>query len=296
MRILKLSIPKYQVSKEKAEKYILALCKKLNIQMSNKKGLRCSISISNGSNKTEVNFPEEIAAVRKTGKALKLQNMVDSNDKFLNTPVSLAVLGSVSGLSFDLRSSYGSHTTKVGFPGCIEAPEISFSEDIDFYRKEAVRFFNGDDYQQFARAYRGCLQSCISLVDCFIHRYTFHVKEMIPSTKEYKNTAILDSRSSIEDRLNAWITTFAAHKIDEYSASKNRHMFFELKKERNKIVHAAYPSVGYGVRDIVRHLNNVPHGVGGFLSELRGYTGFTENIGFIQQIRTLAKIRILNNT
>jgi len=292
---LKLSIPEYQVGKKKAEKYVLALCKKLNIQMSSRKGLMCTIVITDGDSKTKINFPEEIATVRKTGKGLTLQNMLDSKDKFLNTPVSMAILGSVPGVSFDMSSNYGSHTTKVGFPGCIEAPEISFTEDIDFYRKEAVRSFNEDDYQQFARAYRGCLQSCISLMDCFINRYTFHIKEMIPSTKEYENTSVLDSKKSIEDRLDAWITTFAAHKSNEYKASKNRHMFFELKKERNKIVHAAHPSVGYGVKDIVKHLNNVPAGVGGFLSELRSYTGFTENIGFIRQLKTLAKIQVIKN-
>ena len=292
---MKLSIQEIYVGAEKAEKYVLQLCKELNIPVQRKKDLRNIVRITSGENVTEINLQKEIEYVKKNGKANTLQMMLDSNDRFLNTPLSIGILGDDCGLKIEMNSKYGSHASSIQFPGVIEAPEISFADDITYFRREAVRTFNDNDLSGFSRSYRGFLQSSVSLIDCFLHRYTFHIKTMIPSTNEYSNTAVLDSRKSMEERLEAWMVTFAYHKIDEYKNSKQRSKFIELKNQRNNIVHPSNPSIPYGAKEVVKYLNYAQDGIGGLLSELRKYTGYSENIGFIQQIKTQPVIVMRKN-
>lgn len=289
---MKLSIPQFHVGTDKAEKYILQLCEELKIPTPKKRDRRKVFRITSGESVTEINFENEIEYVKKNGKANVLQMMLDANDRFLNTPLSLGILGDGCGIKMNLRSEYGGHTSSIQFPGVIEAPEVSFADDISYFRHEAVRTFNNNDLSGFSRSYRGFLQSGISLIDCFLHRYTFHVKNIIPSTEDYINTAIMDSRKPIEDRLDSWMVTFAAHKIDEYKNSKHRSKFIELKRQRNSIVHASNPSVPYGAKEVVKYLNYAQDGIGGFLAELRRYSGYSENIGFIRQIKTQPVINI----
>lgn len=253
------------------------------------------VKITTGNNVTEIDLEKEFQYIKKNGKALTLQMMLDQNDRFLNTPLSLGITGDDSGIKLKLTSTYGDHTSTIEFPGVIEAPEISFSDDISYFRREAVRTFNEDDLSGFSRSYRGFLQSAVSLVDCFLHRYTFHVKSLIPDTKEYINTEALDSRKSLEERLDAWMTTFAAHKIQEYKSSKQRSKFIELKDQRNRIVHPSNPSVPYEAKEVVKYLNYAQDGIGGLLSELRRYTGYSENIGFIRQVKTQPVISVTKN-
>lgn len=283
------------VGVEKAEKYILQLCKELNIPVHRKRDLHNTVKITSGENITEINLQNEIEYVKKNGKANTLQMMLDTNDRFLNTPLSIGVLGDDCGLKIEMSSKYGQHASSIQFPGVIEAPETSFADDITYFRREAVRTFNDSDLSGFSRSYRGFLQSGISLIDCFLHRYAFHVKTMIPSTDEYSNTAILDSRRSMEERLEAWMVTFAYHKMDEYKNSKQRSKFIELKSQRNNIVHPSNPSIPYGAKEVVKYLNYAQDGIGGLLSELRRYTGYSENIGFIRQIKTQPSIIMRKN-
>lgn len=288
---MKLTIPEFHVGREKAEKYVALLCKELNWPVPKGQEFGGIITVNNDQKETKIHLAKEVESVRKTGKADLLQMIFDSSDRFLNTPLSLGLTGDIPGLKVKIESNYGSHSSIVHFPGFIEPPETSFSQDIVFYRKQAVKSFNKEDLPGFARAYRGYLQSCVSLVECFIHRYTFHIKGMIPSMQEF-DTAILDSRSSIDDRLDAWMTTFAIHKMKDFKNSKSRSKFLELKNQRNAIVHPSYPSVPYGVKDVVKFLNYCQDGVGGLLGDLRRYAGYSENIGFIKQIRSQGEVRI----
>lgn len=289
---MKLLMPKFQVGKERSEKYVLRLCKDLKLPIRHRKDLKKVLTINN-SKRTKIKLRDEVSFVRQNGKANRLQQMFDANDRYLNTPVSMAMIGTDCGLKIQMNSNYGNHATNISFPGSMEAPEVSLSNDISHYRGEAVECFNSNDIHGFTRAYRAYLQCCVSLIDCFIYRYTFHVKELIPSTSEYQNTAILDSRKPIEERLEAWITTFATHKLDIFINSKQRSKFLELKKQRNEIIHPAQPCIGYSVKTVVKYLNYVQDGVGGLMAELRKYSGYSENIGFIRQIKTQAEIKIV---
>lgn len=121
----------------------------------------------------------------------------------------------------------------------------------------------------------------------------FHIRVLITSTKEYVNTEALDSRRPIEDRLDAWMQTFATHKMEDFKNSKTRSKFIELKMQRNSLVHPSQPTIPYEVKNVVKYLNFAQDGVGGLLSDLRRFSGYTENIGFIRQIKTEPEIRIL---
>jgi len=288
-------MPEFNLGTEKAEKYVLQLCRELDIPIKKRRDLNNTIRITSKENSTKINLQKEIEYTKKNGKALTLQIMLDSKDRFLNTPLSIGTTGDVGGLKLEMSSRYGEHISTAQCPGVIEAPEVSFAGDIAYFRRETVHTFNNNNLSGFSRSYRGYLQSSVSLIDCFLHRYTFHVKDMIPSTRKYINTEILDSRKPIEDRLEAWMMTFAYHKIDEYKNSKQRSKFIELKKQRNIIVHPSTPSIPYGVKEVVKYLNYAQEGIGGLLSELRKYTEHTENIGFIRQVTTQPAVIIRKN-
>jgi hypothetical protein len=190
-----------------------------------------------------------------------------------------------------VASNYGSHTTALDGDGYIEAPEVSFSDELALYRREAVNCFNSGDLIGFCRNYRAFLQSSVSLVECVLHRYTFHARELIPSMAFYENTAVLDSRVGLEARLEAWMQTFAAHKMEDFKQSASRSKFIELKEQRNQIVHPSSPTIGYSVKSVVKYMNFSQSGVGGLLHDLRQYSGDSTLIGFIQHVRTLPDIR-----
>jgi hypothetical protein len=238
-----------------------------------------------------VNLQNEVNAAMKNGRADILQLMHDQSDRYLSTPVSLGTITGNPKGGFKISSSYGAHTAALDGDGYIEAPEISYSDEIALYRRSAVKSFNDRDLISFCRHYRSFLQSSVSLVECVLHRYTFHVRALVPAMNFYDNTAILDSRVGLEARLDAWMQTFATHKLDEFKRSPSRSKFIELKEQRNQIVHPSLPTITYSVKDVVKYLNFAKEGVGGLLYELREHAGSSPNIGFISHVRTLPEIR-----
>lgn len=287
---VKLKIFDLHVEKEKAEKYLSTLCKKLGLNFPhNYKNATLSVQLEGET--VVISFPKELDSVMKRGRAMILQDLFDAKDRFLSSAISI---GSTSD-SLKFGSAYGNHASSISSPGIIEAPEQSFSRDICFYRKEVVLAFNNDDLEGYSRNYRSYLHSSVSLVECFLHRYSFHVKNVIPSMQQFENTRILDSRKPIEERIDAWMTTFATHKREELKKSNNRAKFIELKNQRNSIVHPQNPTVPYGLSEVIKFMNYAKDGIGGFLAELRRYSQESEYIGFIQQIKTLPDIRKSNS-
>ncbi|WP_421302639.1 hypothetical protein, partial [Aeromonas veronii] len=169
-----------RVGKEKAEKYVIQIWKELNLPKINKKYLYSEIIINQKlADAFIIDLKSEIDCVRKNGKANVLQQMLDQNDRFLSSPISISIMGDDTGVQFDLGSKYASYSENVKFPGGIESPETSFADDITHYRKEAYKAILSDDFSSLTRAYRSYLQCAVSLVDCFLHKYTFHVNELV---------------------------------------------------------------------------------------------------------------------
>ncbi|EII3117714.1 hypothetical protein HJ076_11370 [Vibrio parahaemolyticus] len=282
-----------RVGKDKAEKYILQIWRDLNLPKIPKKHLYKEVKVSQQEAAPfTIDLKSEIEFVRKNGKAKTLQQMLDQNDRFLSSPISIAIMGDDTGMKFDLGSQYANYSESVKFPGGIESPEVSFTDDITHYRKEAYKAILANDFSGLARAYRSYLQCAVSLVDCFLHKYTFHVNELVSNPSEYTNIATLNSQAPLEDRLDAWVTTFAAHKQKEFKSSKFRSKFIELKGNRNGIVHPTYPMYSYSVKEMVKFLNYAPDAIGGLLAQLRSFAETTENIGFIQQMKSEPLIQL----
>lgn len=293
-RAMKLHLPDIQVGREKATKYVSGLMEDLNLPIMRGKDMSREFKVDFNGKALAINPESEIASVMEKGKANILQFIFDSKDTFLNTPLTMGVICDVPGLKINMASNYGTHSSSCDAPGLIESPEVSFSEDIVFHRKSFVASFNSKNLIELARHYRGYLASSISLVDCFLFRYVFHIKNLIPSTADYENTKLLDSRMSIEERLDAWMTTFACHKKEEFLNSKERSKFIEIKNQRNLIVHPTHPTISYSVKDMVKYLNCAKDGVGGLLTILRQFSGYSENIGFIRRVYTMQPIYIEN--
>lgn len=285
---MKLVAYEFHLGKEKAEKYVISLCKNLKLPINKPKQLLENITIGTD----VINLKDEVNSVVRFGKAKLLQNLHDQNDRFLNSCLSLGFIEEC-GVKMSMTSNYGNWSANLNSSGLIESPELSLAEDLCFYQKKIITEFNNKNLAEFTRAYRGLLLASVSIIDCFINRHVYHIKTMIPSTKDYQNTATLDSRDSIESRLEAWMVTFATHKVEDFKKSKQRSKFIELKTQRNLIVHPSEPAITYKIEEVVKFTNYIQDGIGGLMSELRAYAGQTEYIGFIQQIKTMPKIRII---
>jgi hypothetical protein len=284
--------PNTCVNTEKAIKYIELLCKDINFPF-NKSMLTKSITYNVGQNKQLISFPDELQSIKTNGKANILQFYYDSNDQFLKLPPEMSLYtDGASGLHFNISSSYGSFSSELEGPGAVEAPETSLSYDIISSRNKCIESFNNKNYIDFNSYYRSFLFSSISLVDCFLHRYNFYLKENIKDTSEYDNLKELDSISAIDKRLRAWMYTFATDKIDEIELTKQWSQFMELKKIRNSIVHPTNPTISYSVKNITKTLNLAKYGIGGLLLLMRKYACQRELIGFIQSIYNVPEIRI----
>lgn len=282
-----------RVGKEKAEKYVLQVWRELSLPKIPKRYLYREVRINQQkADSLVIDLKGEIESVRRNGKAKVLQQMLDQKDRFLSSPVSIAIIGDDTGIQCDINSMYANYSENVKSPGGIESPEVSFADDITHYRKEAFQAIISNDFSGLTRAYRSYLQCAVSLVDCFLHKYTFHVNEMVSNPTAYTNIATLNSRAALEERLDAWVTTFAAHKQMEFKSSKYRSKFIELKNKRNGIVHPTHPMYSYSVKEMVKFLNYAPDAIGGLLGQLRCFAETTDKIGFIQQMKSEPLIQL----
>lgn len=289
---MKLNRSGFFVGKDKATKHILYLAKSLNIDVPKYKDFSKDIILSNESKSFRVNFSEEVNQIIKTGRSNMLQTWFDANDRFLQPALELSMEGDVSGLEVKMTSSLGTHTAHVSSSGVLEAPELALGRDICYYHQQTCALYNDGDMNGFARSFRGFLHSCVALVDCFLFRYTFHLKEMKIDTSEYMNTVTLDSKARIEDRLDAWIQTFAATELGQFPNWKERSQFMELKAKRNEFTHPTVPSVSFEPKEVTRYLNYGASGVGGMLAKMRKASGASDRIGFIYQIHHLPKVTV----
>ena len=189
-----------------------------------------------------------------------------------------------------LTSSIGNHTASVTTHGILESPELALARDICFFHSETCELYNSEDIAGFSRSFRGFLHSCVSLVDCFLFRYAFHIRSLIPDPTQYINTLTLDSVSGILERLEAWILTFATHEIDSFKNWSERSQFVELKNMRNEFTHPAVPTVTFEPVSVVKYLNYGSSGVGKLLGKMRRASSASDKIGFIHQVSHLPKV------
>ncbi len=237
-----------------------------------------------------MNFKDEVEHTINSGKANMLQVWFDAEDRFLQPVIEMSMPGSVEGLSCEMTSTLGKHSVSVTNQGALEAPEKALARDICYFHKETCELYNSWDIEGFSRSFRGFLHSCVSLVDCFLFRYAFHIRDLIPDPSEYTNTLTLDSQAAIMDRIDAWMVTFAANELGNFKSWKERSQFIELKNKRNEFIHPSVPTVVFEPVEVAKYLNYGSTGVGKLLGKMRRASSTTDRIGFIHQVAHLPKV------
>lgn len=288
---MKLIRPDIYLGAEKATRHVIYLAKYLKISVPKPKAFNKDVFITNSSKTFRLNFQEEIEFTKRHGRANMLQFWFDAEDRFLQPAIEMFAEGGAPGIQFYLTSKLGSHSAKVSNHGVLESPELALARDISYFHRNTCQCYNSMDMEGFSRSFRGFLHSAVSLVDCFLFRYAFHIREIIPDPSQYMNTLTLDSRVSVMERLEAWVLTFAANEMNSFKDWKERSQFIELKNKRNEFTHPSVPTVTFEPKDVAKYLNYGATGVGKLLGRLRRASSVTDKIGFINEVSHLPIVK-----
>ena len=287
-----LNIYQYHLGKDKAERYVKHLAKKLGIPIPHGKDYNMDLLIDFGGSPLRLNFSKLVRETQEHGVPNQLQFIVDSEDRFLQPAIPIAIGAVPKGLKINIGSQMEDSSPLVQIPGFIESPETSLANDILYFRQMTCANSSIGNTEVCARYFRSYLFACISLVDCFLSRYTNVVMGLVGDMDKYENTSTLASMSGIEKRIEAWIKTFAYHEIDNYKRSTEWLYFQKIRVKRNSFVHPSTPSTTYSIREISTYLNYCNKGVGGLLWNFRSYTNENSDIGLIQKVKTAPEVRL----
>lgn len=285
-----LSIAQFHLGRDKAERYVKHLARKLGIPVPQGKDYNKDLLIHFLGKNLQVNFSELIMETQVDGVPSRLQLIADARDKYLAPAMTIAMGTLPGGLKIEMTSSLGMSSHSVKAPGLIESPEMSLANDILYFRRLACENSSVDSLETCARYFRSYLLSCVSLVDCFLSRYTNTAKELVGDVSKYENVATLASTSEIEKRIDAWFRTFAFHEIDNYKRSTDWLHFQRIRGMRNMFVHPPEPIATYSIKEMAKYLNYCAEGVGGLLGRFHSYAGQDPHVGFIQKVRTAPKV------
>lgn len=292
---MKLKRADFFLGKEKAIAHVEHLAKTLGIPIPKRKDFNTTIVLPTENKTFHINFSDEVTHTIKHGKAKMLQSWFDAQDRFLQPAIEMSGHCSASGISIQLSSSIGSHTCTVSNHGILESPELALARDICFFHEETCRLYNLDDIHGFSRSFRSYLHSCVSLVDCFLFRYAFHTRDLIGNTEKFHNTAVLDSRAGVLERLDAWMQTFATCELENFKNWKERSQFIELRNKRNEFTHPSVPTVKFEPMEVTKLLNYGSTGIGALLAKMRKSSGTSCKIGFISQTVNLPRVTMQKN-
>ncbi len=284
-------IAEYHRSASSAKLYAERLATDLGISPPVRADYASDVRVRCGEEILAINFARSIEETRREGIPKLLQHLFDARDTFLAPALEIGVGPLPPGLSMQVTSSVGSFARSIPAPGWFEAPELSLTRDILSFRRLACQHSDPDSFGDAARFYRSYLQSCVSLVDCFLFRYTSFVRDKIGDLEKYANTQELGSPIGIERRIEAWMITFATDHLGDYKGTGEWSQFQELRRERNRIVHPVDPAVSYQPKQMARHLNFCRRGIGELLANLRRYSAADDRVGFIQQLVTAPEMR-----
>jgi len=287
-----MEIEGYHLDRNFAEKHVFALAEALCISTPERQALAQDVQLANNEKRFRINFEEEIEHTMRMGKAKTLQYWFDSRDMFLQPSIEMAVFSRVPGISLNVTATVGGDSKSIQNYGVLQSPSDSLADDIRFFHRETCSSFNERDTAAFARNYRAFLHSCVSIVEFYLHRYVAYVKSKIGRPSEFDNLAILDSRKPIDERLKAWMITFATHELDKFNSWPQFSRFLELKKARNRFTHPSEPVECYEPHLVKKCLNLGSSGVGALLARMRKAAGSSDRIGFINQIATLPQVQL----
>jgi hypothetical protein len=218
----------------------------------------------------------------KTGFPASLLQVIDRRDACFGGRILLATNSTAINITVNHKNYHREH---VG-PSRSSPLEDDLTQDILYYRAAACASSASDSFYECTRHYRSFLQSSVSLVDFFLNQYAKHLA-CAPSPPA---ALPILARGPVEDRLNAWAEVFGATDPAKFRNSAERGCFTQLRKARNKFVHAAEPYVGVDISEIPTNLNGVRRGVGGLLLLMRKMAGLP-TLGFIERLRMAPMIK-----
>jgi hypothetical protein len=221
-------------------------------------------------------YRDLLSEVQKDGFSRQLYALIDRQDPFFGGTFLMATNSS----AFKMQVTYGNYHRDLHGPCRFSPLENELTDDILHFRAAACSTSASNDYYDCTRNYRSFLQSCISLIDCFINRYAqLHVARGGAALPQ-----ALTKPGPFEARFDAWIQTFANRPTTTIKQSAEWSQYIMLRQERNRAVHAVEPYLGIQIQDLPRHLNHVRRGIGGLLLRMRELTS-QASLGFIERLR-----------
>ncbi|MGH9199409.1 MAG: hypothetical protein ACRD1T_27225, partial [Acidimicrobiia bacterium] len=188
-----------------------------------------------------------------------LQSLLEAADPFFPWLPDMATTSKAIALKLDAVGV----TSSVQGPGRVALVEDELGEDVLFHRHAVVEESGQPDLRASVRAFRAYIQSSLSVVEAFLNRHARVLRAHGRPEDAFRLEQI-----SLDTRFEAWEELFARGKpIDRAGAEWSQ--FSEIRRERNRVVHALEPLVGYSLTDMSRLLNYVRRGVGGLLSTMR---------------------------
>lgn len=242
-----------------------------------------------------ISISDEVEYLVQNGTADKLQYIYDLNDKVFCTLPTMGVINNVSGTNIELSTTLYNQKKTIKNKGFIERPEESLSRDISSYKETFNTYYNNEKYESCFRSYRSYLLTSTSLLDLFLNRYILYAKNENRRITKDKCFKTLDSRASLEKRIDAWFHVFT-EKTMCYKFSKEWNDFMRIKKSRNELVHTQDIGFQYDIKDMIKVLNASINGLGGLLFFMHTSAKNNGYLGFIQRLLNQGKFTYQNLT
>jgi hypothetical protein len=226
-------------------------------------------------------LPALVKEARDLGIPRTLYRLIDAQDEFFGGLVEMAT----DSRGIKLGMEFASYSRQLRGPCRFHPVENELTDDVLFYRRATCETSGTPDFAECSRHFRAYLQCAVSLVEAFLNRYVLLLECANASAvpEDLRVTGRLDKR------LQAWVRCIAGREPTELLEGSEWSQFNELRRERNRLVHAAEPYVGIEIKDLPRFLNATRGGVGGLLFRMRQLAG-QPTLGFIERLRTAPKV------
>ena len=228
----------------------------------------------------EATFADLLAEARSFGASLRLRHLLEAQNPFF--PYMADIATSSPAIELKIEVAGAQHAIKG--PGRVALVEDDLTADVLSHRASVVEHASGD-LRVATRYFRAYLQSALSVVEAFIARHV----AILEHHKQPEAAAALQ-QVSLDARFEAWAALFSKD-CGQLRDGPEWSQFSELRSERNRIVHAVHPVVGYRVADMARYLNYVRVGIGGLLRKMRELEGLA-SLSFIERLRSAPEITV----
>lgn len=273
-----LEIGRYHRNEADAERYVLALLRRINPGVRARDWKHQEIRIAVGDRTSTHRFGELVRLARETGTAGRVRESLDMADPFFGGTISMAT--STEGIT--IGRTYAGYKVSLRGPARSYPVEDELTQDILVLRRRACEASGDGPFEETARCYKAYVFACMSLVEAFLNRHVHLAQHGGDAAAEQDAMAVWN----LEERLDRWLRR---HANADLAAIKNGkaewNHFQELRVVRNGLIHGASPFLGLEIRSLERTLNLVREGVGEFLMQIRRLQGL-EPLGFMERLAT----------